>query len=89
MKGLKNITRLDKNVNPVNLIHRYKGSTAADVKFNEFDNALNFLDKIKERKIGLADAKKMIRLDLNQVQVIKKKKQRKQTKRVKKHTIQC
>ena len=67
MKGLKNITRLDKNVNPVNLIHRYKGSTAVDVKFNEFDNALNFLDKIKERKIGLADAKKMIRLDLNQV----------------------
>ena len=67
MKGLKNITRLDKNVNPVNLIYRYKCSTAADVKFNEFDNALNFLDKIKERKIGLADAKKLIRLDLNQV----------------------
>ena len=50
MKGLKNITRSDKNVNPVNLIYRYKCSTAADVKFNEFDNALNFLDKIKEAK---------------------------------------
>ena len=51
------ITGLDKEVNPDNLIYRYKGSTA-DAKFNEFDSALNLLDKIKEGKISLADAKK-------------------------------
>ena len=51
------ITRLDKEVNPDNLIYRYKGSLA-DAKFNEFDSALNLLDKIKEGKRSLADAKK-------------------------------
>ena len=50
------ITELDKNVNPDNLIYRYKGLTA-DVKFSKFDNALNLLDKINEVKIRLADAK--------------------------------
>ena len=33
-----------------------KGPTA-DVKFDEFDNALNLIDKIRESKISLADAK--------------------------------
>ena len=46
MKGLKKITDLDKKkVNSDDLIYRYKGNIA-DVKFNEFDNALNVIDKI-------------------------------------------
>ena len=58
MKCLKKIkiTRLDKKVCLDNLIYRYKGPVA-DVKFDEFDNALNFLDKIREAEISLAKAK--------------------------------
>ena len=41
------ITELDKNVDPDNLIYRYKGSTA-NAKFNEFHNALNLIVKIRE-----------------------------------------
>ena len=48
--------KLQKKVNPDNVIYRNKGSTA-DVKFNEFGNALNLLDKTKEDKINLADEK--------------------------------
>ena len=43
---LEEITGSDKEVNSDNLIYRYKGS-AADAKFNKFDNAPNLLDKIK------------------------------------------
>ena len=53
---LEQITELDRKVNPDNLIYRYKGSTA-DVKFNESDNALTLLDKIREGKIILVNAK--------------------------------
>ena len=42
---LEKITDLDKKVNSDDLIYRYKGNTA-DVKFNEFDNALDIIDKI-------------------------------------------
>ena len=45
---LEEIIGLDKIVNPGNLIYRCKDLTA-DVKFDEFDNALNLLDKIKGR----------------------------------------
>ena len=45
---LEEIIGLDKIVNPGNLIYRYKDPTA-DVNFDEFDNALNLLDKIKGR----------------------------------------
>ena len=61
---LKEITKLDKEVNPDDLIYRYKGSTA-DEKFNEFDNAFSLLDKIRDGKISLTDAKKMINQSLN------------------------
>ena len=37
---LEEITKLDKNANPENLIYRYKGSTV-DEKFNKFDNAFS------------------------------------------------
>ena len=46
-KRLDKITELDEKVNSDNLIYRYKGRTA-DAKFNEFDNALDLLDKIKD-----------------------------------------
>ena len=50
------ITDLDKKVNSNDLIYRYKGNTA-DVKFDEFDNALNIINKIQNREIRLADVK--------------------------------
>ena len=55
-KNLEEITNLDKEVNPDNLIYRYIGFTA-DARFNEFDHAFGLLDKISDDKIRLADAK--------------------------------
>ena len=43
-------------INSDDLINKCKGNTA-DVKFNEFDNALNIIDKIRDDKIDLADVK--------------------------------
>ena len=53
---LEEMTKLDKKVNPDDLIYRCKGSTA-DEKFNEFDNPFSLLDKITDGKTSLADAK--------------------------------
>ena len=53
---LEEMTKLDKKVNPDDLIYRCKGSTA-DEKFNEFDNPFSLLDKIRDGKTSLADAK--------------------------------
>ena len=53
---LEEIAKLGKKINPDELIYRYKGSTA-DEKFNEFDNAFSLLDKLRDGKIDLADAK--------------------------------
>ena len=50
------INDLDKKVNSDDLIYRYRGN-AADVKFDEFDNALNFINKIQNGEIRLADVK--------------------------------
>ena len=50
------ITDLDKKVNSGDLIYRYKGNTA-DVKFDEFDNALDIINKIQNGKIKLTDVK--------------------------------
>ena len=50
------ITDLDKKVNSDDLIYRYKSNTA-DVKFDEFDNALNIINKIENGEIRLADVK--------------------------------
>ena len=44
-KRLEKIYDLDKKVNSNDLIYRYKGDTA-DVKFNEFENAFDIIDKI-------------------------------------------
>ena len=51
---LEKITDSDKKkVNTDDLIYRYKG----DVKFNEFDNALDINDKMRDGKIDLANVK--------------------------------
>ena len=50
------ITELDKKVNSDDLICRYKGSLA-DTKFDEFDNALGFINKIRDGKKDLAEKK--------------------------------
>ena len=42
---LQKITDLDKKVNSDDLIYRYKGNIAV-VNFDEFDNALDIIDKI-------------------------------------------
>ena len=49
-------TDLDKTVNSDDLIYRYKGNTA-DVKFDEFDNTLNIINKIQNGEIRLDDVK--------------------------------
>ena len=53
---LKKITDLDKKVNRDDLIYRYKGKFA-DTKFDEFDNALGIINKIRDGKEDLADVK--------------------------------
>ena len=51
----ENITDLDKKtVNSGDLIYRYKDNTA-DVKFDEFDNAVNIMNKIQNGKKSLED----------------------------------
>ena len=45
-------------MNSDDLIYRYKGNTA-DVNFDEFDNAVDIIDKIQNGKIELTDVKKL------------------------------
>ena len=56
MKGLKKQLSQTKKVSPDKLIYRYKDPTA-DVKFNEFDDAVSLIDKIREVEMSLVDAK--------------------------------
>ena len=53
---LGKITNLDKRVNSGDLIYRYKGNTA-DSKFDEFDNGLGIINKIRDGITDLADLK--------------------------------
>ena len=46
---LEKITDLDEKVNHDDLIYRYKGKIA-DIKFDEFDNALGIINKIRDGK---------------------------------------
>ena len=48
--------RREKKVYSDDLIYRYKGNTA-DAKFDEFDNALNIINKVQNGEISLADLK--------------------------------
>ena len=82
---LEEITKLDREVNPDELIYRYKGSIA-DEKFNEFDNAFSLLHKIRDGKISLADAKKdqaEFKSNLNEI----KKGNKKQTSKNQKNAL--
>ena len=54
---LEKITDLDERVNRNDLIYRYKGKVA-DRKFDEFDNALDIINKIRDGKKDLAEVKK-------------------------------
>ena len=53
---LDEITELDKKVNHDDLIYRYKDKTPHE-KFDEYDSALNLINKIKNGEIKLAQAK--------------------------------
>ena len=66
---MEETTKLNKKVNPDDLTYKYKGVTD-DAKFNEFDNAFNLLNRIKNSKISLADAKNdqiKFKLDLSEI----------------------
>ena len=56
MKGLKNNWFRYKKVNSDDLIYRYKGNSP-DLNFNEFDNAVALIDKIRDGKISLINVK--------------------------------
>ena len=56
VKPVKKIIDSDKKVNSDDLIQRYRGNNA-DVKFNEFDNAFNIINKIQNGEIRLGDVK--------------------------------
>ena len=54
---IEKITDLDKIANRNDLIYRYKGKVA-NTKFNEFDNALDIINEIRDSKKDLADVEK-------------------------------
>ena len=53
---IENIINLDNKVKRDDLIYRYKGNTP-DSKFNEFDNAIDIINKIQDGKKDLTDVK--------------------------------
>ena len=61
------ITDLDKNVNSDDLMYRYKRN-AADVKFDNFNNALNIIKEIQNGEISLQPMLKIIKGNLNLIQ---------------------
>ena len=78
---LEKITDLDKKVNSDDLIYRYKGNTP-DLNFDEFDNAFDIIDKIRDGKIDLADVKnnqEKFKSYLGEIKKGKKSKEQKNT----------
>ena len=57
MKDLKKQLSQTKKVNYDDLKFKYKGKTAK-AEFDKFDNAFTLLDKIRDGKISLTDAKR-------------------------------
>ena len=53
---LQKISDLDKEINSDDLTYRCKGNTP-DLNFDEFDNALALIDKMRDGKISLTDVK--------------------------------
>ena len=86
MKGQKKKLIQIKKVNSDDLIYRYKGNTA-DVKFNEFDNALDIADKIRDGKIDLANVKNNQEKLKYYLGEIIKRKQKTQIKSAKEHYV--
>ena len=75
------IIDLNKRVNSDDLIYRYRGNTA-DVKFDEFENAVNIIDKIQNGKISLEDVKnnqEKFKSYLGEIKKGKKSKEQKNT----------
>ena len=53
---IENITKLDNNVKRNDLIYRYKRNTS-DLNFNEFDNAIDVINKVRDGKQDLTHVK--------------------------------
>ena len=51
---IEKITDLDENVNRNDLVYRYKGKSLNE-NFDEFDNALDIISKIRDGKKDLAN----------------------------------
>ena len=78
-KRLEKITDLDKKINSDDLIYRYKGNTP-DLNFDEFDNAFDIIDKIRDGKINLSDVKNNQEKFKSYLEKIKKEKNQKNKK---------
>ena len=66
---IKEITELNEKVNFDDLIYRYKGKSTV-VNLHQFDNAFSLLDKIRNGKINLTNAKndqEKFRSDLGEI----------------------
>ena len=68
------------------MTYRYRGNIT-DVNFDEFDNALDIIDKIRDGKIDLADVKNNQEKYKSYLGEIKKG-NKKQIKSAKKHFVQ-
>ena len=68
---LEKLTDLDKKVNSDDLIYRYEGNTP-DLNFDEFDNALALVDKMRDGKISLTDVKKIPKNALYNIETLYK-----------------
>ena len=85
-KRFNEITKLDEKVNRDDLIYGYKGRTP-DEKFDKYDNALDLINKIKNGKIKLDEAKNDQINFKSSLGKIKKGNNKKKIKGAKKHTI--
>ena len=79
-------TDLNKEVNSDDLKYRYKGNTA-NVKFDEFDNALNIINKIQNGEIELKDIKNNQEKSKTYLGEIKKKETKNIDQENKKNTL--
>ena len=74
-KSFEKITNLDKKVDNNKLVFKYKGKTA-DADFSKFDNAFSLINKIRDGKITLNDAKDdqpRLRSNLEEMKNVQKK----------------
>ena len=74
-ESFEKITNLDKKVDNNKLVSRYKGKTT-DADFSKFDNAFSLINKIRDGKITLNDAKDdqpRLRSNLEEIKNVQKK----------------